>query len=362
MKIIGVSGGCDSMYLLSQLFSNEKIIVAHVNYGVRKEAIQETRLVQDYCEKNNIVCEVLYAPKYEKGNFQSWARAIRFNFFKQLCEKYQTKTIVLAHHQDDVLETYLLQKKRGSTPSYYGIQSVVEIDGYVIERPLLSLPKKTIVNMCHSNGIPYLEDRSNYSLKYQRNIVRKQLLNISDEEKTELLSEIHQLNNDKTDTFATIRALLFQHKIYHTSNKTMKNIQLFLEKGKGKFQLSNQLWLYPDGSIVSDECYAYTFSSIHYFKTAYFELSDKGTVGGFYVSENDFPITIRNYFPGDKIILPFGTKKLSRFFIDKKIPLSKRNTWPVVVNSSGEIIFVPKLGSKNKCLDANYNAYVLKYK
>lgn len=350
------------MYLLSQLFPSEKIVVAHVNYGVREEAILETQLVQKYCEKNGILCEVLYAPKHEKGNFQSWARKIRFDFFKQLCEKYQTKTIVLAHHQDDVLETYLLQKKRGSIPTYYGIQSIVEIEGYVVERPLLSLSKKEIVNMCHLKNIPYLEDGSNYSLKYQRNIIRKQLLNISDEERVRLLSEIHKLNNEKKDEFVAIRELLFQHNIYHTSNKALKNIQLFLKKGKGKFKLSNQLWLYPDGSILPDESYAYTFDRIYQFKTDHFELSDKGTVGGFYVSETDFPITIRNYFPGDKITLPFGTKKLSRFFIDKKIPLSKRKTWPVVVNCSGEIIFVPKLGSKNKCLNANYNAYVLKYK
>ena len=61
--VIGVSGGPDSMALLNVLISlnnskkiNCKIVVAHINHGIRVEADEETKYVQDFCEKNNIPC------------------------------------------------------------------------------------------------------------------------------------------------------------------------------------------------------------------------------------------------------------------------------------------------------------------
>ena len=69
------------------------------------------------------------------------------------------------------------------------------------------------------------------------------------------------------------------------------------------------------------------------------------------LSLDDFPLTIRNYRQGDKISMVYGTKKLSRFFIDQKILSSKRQTWPVVLNRHGEIIFVPKIG----CCKTHYS-------
>lgn len=61
------------------------------------------------------------------------------------------------------------------------------------------------------------------------------------------------------------------------------------------------------------------------------------------MSKEDFPITIRSARPGDVIVTAGGTKKVSRLFIDNKIPKSKRDTWPIVENSQGMIILVPHL-------------------
>ena len=58
--------------------------------------------------------------------------------------------------------------------------------------------------------------------------------------------------------------------------------------------------------------------------------------------KEDFPLTIRNYLPGDKIRLKEGNKKISRIFIDKKVPSHIRNIYPVVLNKDGVVIFVPK--------------------
>ena len=72
---------------------------------------------------------------------------------------------------------------------------------------------------------------------------------------------------------------------------------------------------------------------------------------GIYVSDDEFPLTIRNYKPEDKVKLKEGSKKVSRLFIDKKIPLSERKTIPIIENKNHEIIFVYKI----------YRKYGLKY-
>jgi tRNA(Ile)-lysidine synthase len=62
------------------------------------------------------------------------------------------------------------------------------------------------------------------------------------------------------------------------------------------------------------------------------------------VRETDFPLTIRNVREKDRIRMRFGTKKVHRFFIDRRIPLCFRDSWPIAENAAGEIILVPGLG------------------
>ena len=62
------------------------------------------------------------------------------------------------------------------------------------------------------------------------------------------------------------------------------------------------------------------------------------------VSGEDYPLTIRNAEPGDKIQMRFGTKPVHRFFIDRHIPLFERTSWPIVTNAQGTVILVPGLG------------------
>ena len=59
--VIGVSGGPDSMALLNILISLKKarkldyqIVVAHINHGIRVEAEEETRYVENFCKEHGI--------------------------------------------------------------------------------------------------------------------------------------------------------------------------------------------------------------------------------------------------------------------------------------------------------------------
>ena len=117
--IVAVSGGPDSLFLLDKMrLEGYNLAVAHVNYQKRESSNYDEKLVKDYCQKYSLPYEI-YRQKYNfSGNFQDKARQVRYNFFQKLANKYHTKYIVIAHHLDDHLETYLLQKKRKSLVEY----------------------------------------------------------------------------------------------------------------------------------------------------------------------------------------------------------------------------------------------------
>ena len=119
MYIVGVSGGPDSMFSLEKMWSEGyNLVVAHVNYKKRASSDYDEQIVKNYCQKYSLLYEVYHSKNIPKGNFQAQARRIRYTFFQQLATKYQTKYIIVAHHFDDHLETYLLQKQRHSLVDY----------------------------------------------------------------------------------------------------------------------------------------------------------------------------------------------------------------------------------------------------
>ena len=140
--VIGVSGGPDSMALLQMCIEAKiDIYVAHVNYGIRTQAKQEEDYVVKYCSMNQIPCFVKHAPIFKEGNFEAEARKFRYAFFLELVHKYQLDGILTAHHLDDMLETYIMQKEKHLTPSWYGIQQEIEYEGVPLVRPLLHYTK-----------------------------------------------------------------------------------------------------------------------------------------------------------------------------------------------------------------------------
>ena len=107
--------------------------------------------------------------------------------------------------------------------------------------------------------------------------------------------------------------------------------------------------------------YCLKYEQIVYDKHEHFYLSKKGHLNeGIYLTNEDFPITIRTFRPGDTIVSAGGSKKLSRLFIDNKIPRSEREIWPVVENCHGDIILVPHLAKNIGYLYSKPNLYVVK--
>ena len=117
--VVACSGGPDSMCLLNLVLEqreekNLNIICAHVNHKMRIESEKEAEFVKEYCEKNKIIFEYMEITEYTEDNFHNQARIKRYDFFKEVLEKYQSKILLTAHHGDDLVETILMRIVRGS--------------------------------------------------------------------------------------------------------------------------------------------------------------------------------------------------------------------------------------------------------
>ena len=186
--VVGVSAGPDSMALLYML--NElkkkigyKIVVAHVNHNVRVESYEEAEFLKDYCEKNDIIFEMMIITKYGDDNFHNEARNIRYKYYEELIDKYGANYLMTGHHADDLMETILMRIVRGSTlRGYSGFSDLVVKDKYKIARPLISVTKKELEDFDKENNIPYRIDKSNFKDKYTRNRYRKVVLPFLKEE------------------------------------------------------------------------------------------------------------------------------------------------------------------------------------
>lgn len=375
------------MALLDMMNDKYEVYVAHVNYHHRDSALRDELIVEDYCRKYDIPYFKKDYVEVDGGNFQENARISRYEFYKEIVDKYDLDCVMLAHHKDDLIETYLMQKKRKSHVYYYGLKRSVNNFGIKIVRPLLKFTKDDLKDYCDNHGIVYGIDESNLSDDYQRNRIRHDVIEkMSLREKNLLVREINLLNKEnnrlnkecvsfinKRSRIPVVEFLSYEDKIrllrlflgVSISRKQANELIRQISTTKSFEVLIEDKYLCLEYGYVEvykkEDDYSYELLDIKYFKTKYFKLCKSGkTIESFNVSEDDFPLTIRNYKEGDSIELRYGTKKLNRFFIDNKISYRQRKMWPVVVNSAGTAIFVPNIGCDVNHYSKNANMYMLK--
>lgn len=392
--IIGVSGGPDSMALLDMCKKQGySLVVAHMNYQKRDSALRDEEIVRKYCEENGIPCVIRKQNKTCQGNFQAFAREERYRFYKELLDEYKAQRVLLAHHLDDHLETYLMQKQRKSQGEWHGIKEKTEIFGCPIFRPLLSFTKAQLEMYCKKQGVEFGIDESNLTDDYTRNKIRhEQIEHMTMEEKLDLAQKIQEENerllqeNKKARHFLSqwdfdvsslleldenlrYRCLFLWIKDKTKTSLSAKQLskiqQLLYKKDSWEIPVKDKILYQEYGKLDfddgSDISYAYEYNSLKYGKTPYFEISKTGRgVEALTLSEKDFPITIRNVKEADRITLRFGTKKVHRWFIDRKIPRKQRKVWPVVVNAANNIVLVPGIGCDIAHFSNNPNIFVLK--
>jgi tRNA(Ile)-lysidine synthase len=214
--LIGVSGGRDSVALLDWLISlgYERLIVCHLNHRLRgrssdADARFVKRLVERYSQKlagqalrlpdarkgkriarPTTIGHIEFAPgsanvralgKKQKMSMETVARAARYAFFAKTARRRNCRTIFVAHHADDLVETFLINLFRGAGSA--GLAAMREIstrriDGVdlTIVRPFLCIWRKEIDDYVGEHRLRFREDPTNKNLTPLRNRIRHRII------------------------------------------------------------------------------------------------------------------------------------------------------------------------------------------
>ena len=161
------------MVLLHRLQSqkNLQLIVAHFNHGIRPEAAADELLVKSTAKAWNLPFEVGYGHLGPNAS-EAAARRARYRFLEKIRKLHDADFIVTAHHQDDELETAILNLLRGS-----GRRGLSAMRNNIrLKRPLLDTPKAAIVAYARKHGLVWHEDPTNADTRLLRNYVRRHIM------------------------------------------------------------------------------------------------------------------------------------------------------------------------------------------
>ncbi len=180
--VVGVSGGADSVCLLSLLCKLREemslnLTVVHINHSIRSEALEDALFVESLCEKYGIPFVLKTYPVNDlakKWNMSSEeaGRKVRYEAFSSVLGNEEGK-IVVAHNQNDVAETVLFNLFRGSGST--GLTGIRPKNGNII-RPLLCFLREEIENYLYENQLSYCIDKTNLTDDYTRNKIRNHIL------------------------------------------------------------------------------------------------------------------------------------------------------------------------------------------
>lgn len=385
--LIAVSGGLDSSVLAHYFHKKgHHIELAHVNFGLRgDESDRDQAFVETMAKELNVPLHVK-KEKYEVtfGNVQVWARRVRYDFFEELRQSESLDYTLTAHHLDDWLETSLQHFIEGT--GLAGVRSIEPMRGHIV-RPLLEVSRKNIEDYAKIYGIKHVEDSSNQVEKYLRNRIRHQIIpaiekvfpewqkgvtqtkrNLLEAELVhcdaidhayekccELKSGFVLIDIDKTLSLSSpISYLLAWLKPYGFNHNQILEITGTSGSQSGKVVSShshhcmkdrNHWWVYPMGKReVMHEIHKENLKKPIVIEGFLIALNDPNAPAHMVLdsSKLTFPLKVRNWVPGDRF-QPAGmkgSKKVSDFLIDSKVPIPVKDQTLVLVNGNGDIMAV----------------------
>lgn len=215
---MAVSGGVDSMVLLDVLSQqpNLELVVAHFDHGIRTDSDKDRQLVEQAAKRYGLPFI------YERGilgpsTSEAVARAARYRFLRKVQQDNAAQAIITAHHQDDLIETVIINLIRGTGRK--GLSSLASNDDMV--RPLLHVRKQNIYDEAsqitkRDPAFTWHTDSTNESDAYLRNYIRHHIIQDLGEQGRELLLSysqkaaesnplidsllLHNMNNRSTPT------------------------------------------------------------------------------------------------------------------------------------------------------------------
>lgn len=381
---VAFSGGPDSaslLHILKKVYPQTEAI--YVNHNLRKDSAKEENFVRKFCEQHKIPLHVEQLQWKEKpSNLEEAARKKRYRHLEKIAKEGGFTKIALAHHQDDLTETILLRLFRGTGPR--GLVAMQPVRGKYI-RPLLGTTRSEIQQYLDEQSVSSYTDPTNVDRGFDRNKIRHDLLPYIEsnfnpkvrsallrfanwsEEQNELIDELIQPylsllkdNGIQKEKFLQLsvplqkelirRALLKADPSFRINSRVivaiLKTVQastkmelpgyLMVECTKERIQFSRKTSRtgFQEIDVTGAGDYHFPPANIS-LKFSVAKKADLPALRQFAFVDAEkasFPLTIRNWKKGDSFqpLGMKGRKKLSDFWIDRKVPQSKRKNIPLV--------------------------------
>jgi tRNA(Ile)-lysidine synthase len=395
--LLAVSGGVDSV-VMAELFHAAQIDFdfVHCNFQLReKESENDQIFVENMARRMNVTC---YATRFETLAYaekngisiQMAARDLRYAWFEEIREKNRYDFIVTGHNRNDMVETVLINFARGC--GIRGLTGIRAKHGFLV-RPLLFASRAEIRKYADERSLSWREDSSNAETKYIRNRIRHILIPEFEainpafmENATETISRLHQtellfnvaltqikksvcielpdkflIDIEKLTGYPAVETLLFELlREYSCTAILVRSILASFESTPGKRFITRthsitrdrthliitenkpavdaQIDIDEDSVLITYPIYL-TMGSLKINPS--FTIPPENRYAALDRDKLVFPLTLRRWKPGDHFhpLGMKGSKKISDFLIDNKVPLpDKQHIW--VIESSGNIIWV----------------------
>ena len=396
--------------------SYKELVVFHINHGLREESYEEAGFVEKFVKDFDVKFykEELNMSDLERDSHTSeemLARELRYQAFNKMAKLEGVTKLLTAHHKNDQVENILMRLLTGRSIDHsLAICEEIEMAGLNIYRPLLNSLKAELEEYAKEKNLHYYVDATNFDTDYTRNNIRHNIVpllndinsgsfdnlinfanyyqNINnnlkkailsnkdnyifsrDEDKISLVKDKFLELNEEEMYFLLKDLIIDELGVFDIKQKAIFDVVSSLKKNSGNksYDLKNNLKIISQYETlyihkIEKKCYNDKIeiiidkiceNSVYEFYQNKFIISTdaKDSEIGFNKSELPLLVTIKK--EGDRVRRGEINKKLSRIFIDEKVPKELRDTLPVIRNNKGEVLGVLGIGTKvnkNKIYD-----------
>ena len=399
--------------------SYKELVAFHINHGLREQSYEEAEFVENFVKHYNVKfykkeLNMKDLVRDSHTSEEMLARKLRYDAFEEMSSLEGGVKLITAHHKNDQVENILMRLLSGRSMDYnLMIEEKTTIGNLEVYRPLLNVLKADLEQYADKYDLKYYVDSTNFDTDYTRNNIRHNIVpllndvnaasfdnlinfssyyqNINAELKNKVLEDKNDyviagedgkvelnreklLENTKEEIYFLLRDILANNfDIFDVKQRALFTIieNLKNRNNNKSYDLKNNLKIISEyDSIyvhkIEKKCYndkieliidevditkVYTFYQSNFLITTTNNSSEVG------FNKEDLPLIVTTKRDGDRIQRGKVSKKLSRLFIDEKIPKEIRDTLPVIRNKDGilGVLGINTKVNKNKKYDYYIN-------
>ncbi len=405
--VLALSGGLDSTvlaHLARFAWPGEppRIVAAHFDHGMRPGSDEDAHWLRSLCRAWDL--ELIVGAAERPPESEAEARARRYAFLHEVRDAVNARVVATAHHADDQAETVLFRLLRGTGPA--GLRGVHAFREDGVWRPLLAVWREDLSIYASLHGLEWREDPSNLALGYARNALRHRILPDAEElvapgARNALVRFAEQAAFDE-EGWASLMpgllasadvergpdgirlhrdALLAQHpavrarmlralaaELDHVpgAHQTARAVAFMASGRSGRtLELGGGVVLkrdldrlvlsrvaaepsLPDRAVAIPGASSGRGRALLAGRTIQVSWAagarlDAPVVERFAVDALRYPLIVRAWEDGDRMITRHGVRKLKRVFLDARVPASERRRHPVLADAEGQVLWIPEV-------------------